>query len=119
MNESQTTVNHPEPPRLARVLINALVRTVLRSPWHRLMSPRLLLLTFTGRKSGKAFTTPIRYVQEGETLRLKVLVKYPWWKNLREQPTVRVLLRGKWHTGRAEVLPEEAGVVVVNIHLTD
>jgi deazaflavin-dependent oxidoreductase (nitroreductase family) len=83
------------------------------------MSPRLLLLTFTGRKSGKAFTTPIRYVQEGETLRLKVLVKYPWWKNLHEQPTVRVLLRGKWHTGRAEVLPEEAGVVVVNIHLTD
>ena len=119
MNETQTTVHHPEPPRLARVLVNALVRTILRSPWHALMSPRLLLLTFTGRKSGKAFTTPIRYVQEGQTLRLKVLVKYSWWKNLRELATVRVLLRGKMRTGRAEVLPEEAGVVVVTIHLTD
>ena len=119
MNETQTTVHHPEPPRLARTLINALVRTILRSPWHALMSPRLLLITFIGRKSGKAFTTPIRYVQEGETLRLKVLVRYPWWKNLREQATVRVLLRGKMRTGRAEMLPEESDVVVVNIHLTD
>ena len=119
MNETQTAVHHPEPPRLARVLINALVSIVLRSPWHRLMSPRLLLLTFTGRKSGKVFTTPIRYVQEGQTLQLKVVVKYAWWKNLPEQPTVRVLLKGKMRTGRAEVLTEEAGVVVVNIHLTD
>ena len=119
MNQTQTTVRHPEPPRLARVLINALVSIVLRSPWHRLMSPRLLLLTFTGRKSGKTFTTPIRYAQQGQTLQLKVLVKYSWWKNLPEQPAVHILLRGKIHTGRAEVLPEEAGVVVVNIHLSN
>src|SRR5450755_2404646 len=66
MNETQTTVHHPKPPRLARVLINSLVTTILRSPWHGLRSHRLLLLTFTGRKSGKEFTTPMRYVQEGE-----------------------------------------------------
>jgi deazaflavin-dependent oxidoreductase (nitroreductase family) len=80
-------------------------------------SERLLLLTFTGRKSGKAFTTPLRYVQEGETLRLLV-VRSPWWKNLVGEAAVQVLLRGQMRTGTAEVLPEEDGEVVVKIHLT-
>lgn len=83
-----------------------------------MMSPRLLLITFTGRKSGKEFTTPIRYMQESETLRMKVLVEYPWWKNLVGEVTVHVLLRGQMRTGTAEVLPEEGGVVLVKVHLT-
>jgi len=58
----------------------------------------------------------MRYVQEGETLRMTVV--YPWWKNLVGEATVRVLLRGEMRTGRAEVLPEEDGEVVVKIHLT-
>jgi hypothetical protein len=84
---------------------------------HGIRSHRLLLITFTGRKSGKEFTTPIRYVQEGETLQMRVLVEHSWWKNLVGEATVRVLLRGKMRTGVAEVLPEEGGVVVVKIHL--
>ena len=115
MNETHTRVHHPRPPRPVRVLVNRLVTTILRSPLHRLRSNRLLLLTFTGRKSGKEFTTPLRYVQQGETLQL--IVVYPWWKNLVEQAAVRVLLRGQVRTGIAEVLPEEAGEVVVKIHL--
>ena len=58
----------------------------------------------------------MRYAQEGETLMLRVV--YPWWKNLVDEATVRVLLRGEIRTGIAEVLPEEDGEVVVNIHLT-
>ena len=116
MNDTQTSVHYPRPPRLIRVLINALVTIILRSPWHGMRSHRLLLITFTGRKSGKEFTTPMPYVQNGETLRMTVV--YPWWKNLREQPTVRVLLRGQRRTGTAEVLPEEGGVAVVKVHLT-
>jgi hypothetical protein len=58
----------------------------------------------------------MRYVQEGETVWMTVM--YPWWKNLVEEPTVRVLLRGEMRTGTAEVLPEEgAVVVVVKVHL--
>jgi hypothetical protein len=119
MSETQTTAHHPEPPRLARTVINSLVSVILRSGAHRLLSPRLLLITFTGRKSGKAFTTPIRYAQEGDTLRIKVLAKYSWWKNLRGEATVRVLLRGELRFGRAEVFPEAGGVVVVKVHLSE
>ena len=114
MNEIHTTVRHPRPPRPARILVNAIVSTILRSRWHSMRSHRLLLLTFTGRKSGKEFTTPIRYVQEGETLRMTVV--YPW-KNLVKQDTVRVLLRGHMRIGTAEVLASEDGEAVVKIHL--
>ena len=117
MNETQTAVHYPKPPRPVRMLANAIATTILHSPWHRMRSDRLLLLTFTGRKSGKKFTTPMRYVQEGQTLRLHV-VRSPWWKNLVGEATVHVLLRGETCTGTAEVFPEEDGDVVVMVHLT-
>ncbi len=117
MNETQTVVQHPKPSRPIRTLINALVTTILRSPQHGLMSPRLLLITFTGRKSGKEFTTPIRYAQKGETLQM--IVVYPWWKNLREKAIVRILLRGQMRVGIAEVLPEDGGIAVVKVHLKE
>ncbi|HYK84929.1 MAG TPA: nitroreductase/quinone reductase family protein [Ktedonobacteraceae bacterium] len=115
MNETHTIVQHPRPPRPVRILANVLATTILRSRWHSMRSDRLLLLTFTGRKSGKEFTTPMRYVQEGETLLMTVV--YPWWKNLVGEATVRVLLRGQMRTGTAEVFPEKDGEVVVKIHL--
>jgi hypothetical protein len=115
MKETHTNVRHPRPPRLVRILVNRIVTTILRSPWHRMRSDKLLLLTFMGSKSGKEFTTPMWYVQEGETLRL--IVVYPWWRNLLGEATVRVLLRGQMRTGTAEVLSEEDGEVVVKIHL--
>ena len=116
MNDTQTRVHHPRPPRPVRILANAIATAILRSPWHGMRSNQLLLLTFTGRKSGKEFTTPIRYVQEGETLQMTVV--YPWWKNLVGEATVRVLLRGEMRTGTAEVLPEVDGEVIVKVHLT-
>src|SRR5260370_42312758 len=115
MNETQTSVRHRRPPRPVRILANTIATTILRSPWHGMRSDRLLLLTFTGRKSGKKFTTPLRYAQEGETLVLKVL--YPWWKNLVVEDTVNVLLRGEVRTGTAVVLPKQDGEVVIKIHL--
>ena len=117
MNDTQTTVRYPKPPRPVRMLANAIATTILRSPWHRMRSDHLLLLTFTGRKSGKKFTTPMRYVQEGQTLKL-VVVKSRWWKNLIGDAEVHVLLRGETRTGTTEVLPEEDGDVVVKVHLT-
>jgi len=117
MNDTQTSVHYPKPPRPFRILANTIATIILRSPWHRMRSDQLLLLTFTGRKSGKEFTTPMRYVQEGETLRLRV-VRSPWWKNLVGEATVHVLLHVESRTGIAEVLPEEDGEVMVKVHLT-
>ena len=45
--------------------VNPLVRAVLRSPAHRLLSGFLLLFTFPGRRSRKAYTIPVQYARSG------------------------------------------------------
>ena len=47
-------------------MMNKLPLFLLRSPLHGVMSKRVLLVTFTGRKSGKAYTTPVSYMREGD-----------------------------------------------------
>ncbi|MDE0053611.1 MAG: hypothetical protein OXT64_05055, partial [Gammaproteobacteria bacterium] len=40
------------------VVINAGMRLLLRSPLHALASRSLMLITFTGRVTGRTYTTP-------------------------------------------------------------
>lgn len=70
-----------------------------------------MLITFTGRRSGKRYTTPISYVQQGQTLLLGV--GETWWKNLRGDVPVQVRLHGKTYTGRAEAWTDEASMTRV------
>jgi hypothetical protein len=37
------------------------MKALLRSPLHRLLDGTLVLLTYTGRKTGKQYTIPIGY----------------------------------------------------------
>ena len=46
-------------------LYNPLVLLLLRSPLRVAMSNSTMLLTFTGRKSGRTYTTPVNYVRDG------------------------------------------------------
>ncbi len=39
-----------------------------RSPLHFLVSKSIMLITFTGRKTGNRYTTPISYLPEGDTV---------------------------------------------------
>ena len=110
MSTTRTTTRYRKPPRLLPILFNPIVKTVLRSPLHGLLSRQLLLITFTGRKSGKVFTTPATYEQKGEeTLLLRI--GYPWWKNLRDDAAVRVHLCGKERSATTEVFDEEDGLM--------
>lgn len=96
--------------RLIQALFNPVARTILRSPLYGLMSSRLLLITFTGRKSGKRYTVPISYVQlEDNTLLL--VVGGRWWKNLRGGATVELRLHGKARQGEAEIVTDEKQVI--------
>jgi hypothetical protein len=84
--------------------INPFVSTILRSPLHRVLSSSVLLLTFTGRKTGKRFTIPVGYTPEGDTLTL--FSSKSWYKNLRGGSPVVVHLRGRGRTGLAEVIED-------------
>ncbi len=85
--------------------INRIVRALLRSPLHPMLSSNTLLLTITGRKTGKQYTFPISYIQDGDMLTCYTVS--PWWKNLRGGAAVAVLLRGQERSGHAEVISDD------------
>jgi hypothetical protein len=109
MNTAQVTSERRQSFWWVRNLLNPLATRILRSPLHGLMSRRLMLISFWGRKSGRYITTPISYVQSGETLLLGV--GGPWWRNLAGGVPVQVRLRGRVRAGRAEATTDEARVM--------
>ena len=64
-------------------IANPIVKALLRSPLHKIASSSLTLLHFTGRKSGRRFTTPLSYVRRRDTVWLLSAHSTRWWMNLR------------------------------------
>ena len=91
--------------------VNELVKRILRSPLHSLLSKNRMLLTFTGRKSGKRYTIPLSYVQEGDTI-LCVTNKSSWWRNLRGGVPVKVMLKGQERDGNAQAIFDDPAVIM-------
>lgn len=78
--------------RLSRAA-SPLMSLLLSGGTHRLMSSQLLIVRFTGRRTGRTFATPVSYVQEGSELLIPGGGK--WWKNLMSGQAM-VRLRGSW-----------------------
>ena len=93
---------------------NPIIKWLLNSPFHRLISKNLMLITYKGRKSGKPYSTPVNYLElediEGKYLATMSLKGRVWWRNLREGTPVTVLFRGKNLQGVAEVIEDNQEV---------
>ena len=78
----------------------------------RLAGGPVLLLTTTGRKSGKERTVPLLYLPDGEDLVVVgsnggTATHQTWWLNLEQNPEAMVEVGGR----KARVRAEEAGPV--------
>lgn len=100
----------PIPPVVFERLINPLMTLLLRSPLHPLVSGSLLLLTFTGRRSGREYTTPVGYEQRDGALFVTSQTDRTWWRNLHGGAEVTVRLRGERRKGRADVVVDDRAV---------
>lgn len=89
---------------------NQMTGALLCSPLHGMMSGSVMLLTVTGRKSGKPITTPVNYVREGDTLSVTSMRDRQWWRNLRGGAPVTMVLCGKKIRGMATVVEDERAV---------
>src|SRR5262245_2866805 len=69
------------------------------------MSKKTILLTFTGRTSGRTYTTPVAYVRIGDGL--GITTDSRWGNNLRGGAPVTVRLQGQTRNGTATVLDDE------------
>jgi deazaflavin-dependent oxidoreductase (nitroreductase family) len=85
-------------------IINPVMGFLLRSPLHGLLSDSLMLITFTGRKSGKQFTTPVRYIKSGDTVKCFTAAENQWWRNLRSAARVSLLIKGRQSAYQAQAI---------------
>lgn len=72
---------------------NDFMSWVLRSPFHGMLSNGMMLITVTGRKTGKKYTTPVGYYQEDGYLWILTSRDRTWWKNLQGGAEVSLLLK--------------------------
>jgi deazaflavin-dependent oxidoreductase (nitroreductase family) len=105
---SQTTQTPTVPP-----FVNKAMKFVLSSPMHGVVSKTVLLITFTGRKSGKTYTTPVDYSQDGELV--TIFTHANWWKNLRGGASVTLRMRGQQFQGLAEPVAEDKQAVAAGL----
>ena len=78
-------------------LANPLVRIVLESRAHRLLSGRLVLLAYRGRRSGREFRIPLRYAETDAGAVVAIAVRADrkqWWRAFRAAGPATLTLRG-------------------------
>ena len=97
---SQVTSDKPQRPlpKWMFGVLNPVVKGLLRSPLHGLISHELMVLSFTGRTSGQQYAVPVGYLQQANRLYFSCLAG--WWQNLPGAP-VTVRLRGQDRRGTA------------------
>jgi len=73
---------------------NDFVTFFLRTPF-RVFLANTMLITVTGCKSGKKYSTPVGFYREGDTLWVISNRDRTWWRNVRNGANVSLLLKGK------------------------
>jgi hypothetical protein len=89
--------------RVMRV-INVPMRVILNLPFRTPPSGRLMLVYFTGRKTGKSYRQPVSYVSQDSTLLTPGGGN--WKLNLEDGRPVRVRLRGRDVLVRPELVAD-------------
>jgi hypothetical protein len=103
-------------------LVNPVVSAVLRSSFHRVLSGRLVLLSYTGKRSGRTIALPVGYEETGPgclTIRVGSPSRKVWWRNLCDEAPVSLVLRGSHRSGVARSRKDQSGEVTVEVRLAD
>ncbi|GAB4521832.1 MAG: nitroreductase/quinone reductase family protein [Anaerolineae bacterium] len=100
--------------------MNRMMSTMLKLPvLHRMVSKSILLITFTGRKSGKTFTTPVGYLWEGSTVTILTKRFRKWWQNFVTPAPVTLRLQGRNVQGEAVAITDVDGITPILAHMVE
>ena len=89
-------------------VVNRVMRLLLHSPLHRLMSGNVMVLYFRGRRTGQRRWTPVRYLREGEDGVICLTGRETgWWPNLLGEAPVELQLAGRRVAATAQALPDD------------
>jgi hypothetical protein len=101
MIEARVARHNPSVSGVAKLralrLANPIVRRVLESPVHGLLSARLLVLTYEGHRSGGEYRIPLGYAEAPDG-RIVTLAAEPggkkWWRSFAEPRPATLTVRG-------------------------
>ena len=93
--------------RMMRV-VNVPMRAALSLPFATPLSANLMLVSYTGVKSGKAYLQPVSYARDGETLLTPGGGR--WTRNLKGGRQVTLRLRGRNVPAHADLVSDPAEV---------
>jgi hypothetical protein len=100
------TISHP-PDALLRV-VNPTLKLLLHTPFAGAARNQLMVVSFTGRKSGRHYSIPVSaHVIDGV---LYAMTGAIWKNNFRDGATAQVLHDGKTTTMRGELITDKAHV---------
>jgi hypothetical protein len=110
-DQQPSAIQHaPTPPPKGLMGIgNIIVRLLLRSPLHFLLSDNLLLLTYQGGTSGRQYTIPVTYSRRGDVV--TVFTYRNWWWNLRGGAPVLVEIKRRRLSGWAEAIRDDQAAI--------
>ena len=87
---------------------NDFVKLLLHTPFHVFVG-NTMLITVTGCKTGRKYSTPVSFYREGDVLWVISSRDRTWWRNVRNRANVSLLLNGKAVSAFAETeINEEA-----------
>jgi hypothetical protein len=103
--------------------VNKLMKPWLESPrCSRLISGQIALISYTGRRSGKTFTTPVGYKRKGDEVTIAVAApdSKSWWRNFQgDGALMQLKLKTGRHHGHATASRDAKGRMSVKVQLTD
>lgn len=100
--------SHAAMRRRARIMraVNVPMRAALSLPFATPLTANLMLVSHTGRTSGKAYRQPVSYVRDGDVLLTPGGGR--WTRNLAGGRPTRIRLRGRDQPARPELVTDPA-----------
>lgn len=97
--------------QLLYAVLNPIVKGLLKSPLHPVMSGNTMLITYRGRRSGKVYELPVSYARDGEHLRAFAARGSKWWRNLADGAEVELRIAGRRVGAHASVEQEDRDAI--------
>jgi hypothetical protein len=106
--------------RVGNPILNAITVPILASRWSWLLERFIVTISYTGRRSGKSFSTPVLYSKHGDTITIRVASpdSKNWWRNfLNDGAPITVHLPDAARTGHATSHRSNRGYATVRVTL--
>ena len=89
---------------------NFFMKAMINSPLHSLLGDSFAVITVTGRKTGRAISTPVNVSFAENSYMVVSMRDRTWWRNLRGEVPAQLKVAGKTFPVRGEIIEDPVAV---------